>query len=323
MKKLNKNSLFLGSFIIILFTTILFIILVYIEYKKEYIYIFISLVSLTLLIILDYFLKFIFKYQKELIDQNNIYEQKIFEEIEKSRLVCNQSKSSSMKYFINKISHHWRQKLSVITLHASSISVKKEMGIQSETETISAMKDIVKTTQNLSDTLCVLGTGFNTKTDKANFILLDLVDNIVYSMEDILKKKKIKVSINIDKTIKIISYKNYLTDIILSILDNSINAFETISGKKKIILIDAYFEIDNLIIKINDNAGGIDEDIIHKIFDPYFTTKNDGQTEGLGLFVSRELMLNNLIGDIEIDNFELKIDNHMYKGVECMIIIKA
>ncbi|MCK5110379.1 MAG: HAMP domain-containing histidine kinase [Arcobacteraceae bacterium] len=244
------------------------------------------------------------------------------QQIEKSRLLFTTSRASCMKDLINKISHHWRQKLSVISLLASNITLQKELGILEEREVLSAVKDIVKATQKLSDTLCVLGTGFNTKTDKADFVLSDLMDKILGSIEHKLDNKKITVSVNIDKKIKLNSYKNYLTDIILSILNNSINAFDTTSDEKRIILIDEYLEGDNLIINIKDNAGGIDEKIIDKIFDPYFTTKHDGQTEGLGLFVSKEIMLNNLIGDIEINNYELNIDNHIYKGVECMIIIK-
>lgn len=156
MIKLSKKSLSFGSFIIVTFVTVLFIILIDIGYKKVYLYIFISLVSLTLLILFDYIIKIIFKYQEEIVKQNKIYEQKLLNEIEKSRILFHNSKTSSIKNLINKISHHWRQKLSAVSLLASGITLQKEMGLFEEEDIISTAKNIIQTTKNLSNTLGVL-----------------------------------------------------------------------------------------------------------------------------------------------------------------------
>ena len=89
-------------------------------------------------------------------------------------------------------------------------------------------------------------------------------------------------------------------------------------NQKKFIFIDSYKEDSNYIIKIKDNAGGISLDIIEKIFEPYFTTKEDYEGTGIGLYMCKQI-INGMNGEIKVKNSEYEYENQKYKGAEFTI----
>ena len=72
---------------------------------------------------------------------------------------------------------------------------------------------------------------------------------------------------------------------------------------------------------MKDNAEGIPEDILPKIYEPYFTTKHQSQGTGLGLHMTYRLITEAMNGKIETTNVEFKYENKLYKGVEFKIIL--
>ena len=76
---------------------------------------------------------------------------------------------------------------------------------------------------------------------------------------------------------------------------------------------------NNAIIKIKDNAGGIDPEILPKIFEPYFTTKHQSQGTGLGLHMTYNLIVDGMKGTIEANNVSFEFENKSYDGTEFII----
>ena len=107
---------------------------------------------------------------------------------------------------------------------------------------------------------------------------------------------------NIEKELKCYSYSEELQQVILIILNNSIEAliFKKISSPQ--ILINAYTIDDFIIINIEDNALGIKIDYLEKIFEPYFTTKSKSQGTGLGLYMAKMIIENGLLGHLSVEN---------------------
>ena len=92
--------------------------------------------------------------------------------------------------------------------------------------------------------------------------------------------------------------------VLLNILHNSKDAFEANDMKNKKIIIDCTKDDENLIIKIEDNAGGIPEDVISKMFEPYFSTKKEKNGTGLGLYMSKIIINRHLEGSIFAKNID-------------------
>ena len=85
------------------------------------------------------------------------------------------------------------------------------------------------------------------------------------------------------------------------------------------IVIDVYKDENNSIIKIQDSGGGISDDIINRVFEQYFTTKDKAHGTGIGLYMTKQIIENNLNGKIEVSNQEFVHDEKIYFGA-CFII---
>ena len=94
------------------------------------------------------------------------------------------------------------------------------------------------------------------------------------------------------------------------------------NNDERFIFIDIFKKDDKAIIEINDNAGGIDEEIINKIYEPYFTTKHQSQGTGIGLFMCREIVNKHMNGHIDISNITFEFNNKSYKGALVKIILE-
>ncbi len=115
--------------------------------------------------------------------------------------------------------------------------------------------------------------------------------------------------INIEKNIKdfdLNSYENELNQVLLNILSNSKDALKTIDEEKRFIFINTNRKNDDLIIEIIDTGGGIKDDIISRVFEPYFTTKYNSQGTGLGLYMTHKIVTDSMNGNIKIQNTEYK-----------------
>ena len=102
-----------------------------------------------------------------------------------------------------------------------------------------------------------------------------------------------------------------------------INAKDALANKasEKLIFIKVKRNKDNLVIIIKDNAGGIEEDIIDKIFEPYFTTKHQFKGTGIGLYMSKLIVEKHLNGQISAQNVSYEFNNTIYNGALFKIII--
>jgi len=234
----------------------------------------------------------------------NFYQMKMEEAkaliLQQQNLLQNQSKQAVMGEMISMIAHQWRQPLSTVTLSISNLQIKKLLGEEiASKEFDTALEDISDTIVYLSDTIDDFQTYFRPNKEITKISLYDLLQKAVGFALPRLKDTEIKISVDIDKKLIIDTYVNELVQVALNIINNAIDALNISSSKDKKILIAAQEKLGQIIISIVDNADGISEDNLQRIFDPYFSTKGKNGT-GLGLYMSQMLVQKQFNGSIKV-----------------------
>jgi signal transduction histidine kinase len=131
------------------------------------------------------------------------------------------------------------------------------------------------------------------------FNLKRTIESTIKIVEDTFKELNIKVSLDCDEDITYKAFENDIKHVIINLINNARDAFEEKKIKNGRISIRVYHEKDELIITVQDNAGGIPKKIVKKIFEPYFTTKHKTKGTGLGLYMTKN-MIDRIHGTIEV-----------------------
>jgi len=247
-----------------------------------------------------------------------LVEKKSRELIQKENILNHQSKMAAMGEMIENIAHQWRQPLSVISTVATAAKLKKDLKMLDDKEFYETMDIINNSSQHLSNTIDDFRNFFSNDKEVSSFNINTPIDKVIYLINSKLKNRNIQV-IKSSLEINILGLENEFIQVILNIINNSIDAFEDKNDIEKYIFINIYKENSNVILTIKDNAGGIKEKIIDRIFEPYFTTKHRSQGTGIGLYMSIEIIKKHMNGEIFVSNKEYIYNNIKCKGAEFKI----
>jgi len=231
--------------------------------------------------------------------------------IEKDRILFQQNKMASMGEMLNNIAHQWRQPLSSISSLTSGLKIKKELNLVDEDDIDYTCEKILDNTNYLSQTIEDFRNFFKEKKQKEEFGLKKAISESLNLLKDRLKASNINTKIEIDENTKLHSFKNEFQQAILNIINNSIDAFIKNKSEEKIIFIT--FTKNTLNIK--DTAGGVDQKIIEKIFEPYFTTKHQSQGTGIGLYMTQEILVKHMNCKLSIYNNSFTYKDKKLKGL--------
>ena len=259
---------------------------------------------------------------KELYEINknleNMVNKKTKELIQKENILNHQSKMAAMGEMLENIAHQWRQPLSLISTAATGAKLKKDFKQLSDEEFYETMNIINNSAQHLSNTIDDFRNFFNNDKQITTFDINVPIEKVLYLVNSKLKNREIKIIKNSEK-INISGLSNEFIQVLLNIINNTLDAFKENDYKNKFIFIDAQKKDHKLILKIKDNAGGIKEDIITRIFEPYFTTKHKSQGTGIGLYMSTEIIKKHMNGNLSVSNKEYIYDDIKCKGAEFII----
>jgi len=215
-----------------------------------------------------------------------------------------QSKLISMGEMIENIAHQWRQPLSAITSLSSSMLAYKQMGMLDDETIDNNLNQIIKKSEYLSNTIETFRNFLKEeKSIKDVCIQTSLVKSLDI-LQSTLKSHDIKLETIIDEkedyTIK--AYEGELSQSIINIVNNAKDALLERKVTNPWIKIELIKNEDYISITFEDNAGGIKESILPKIFNPYFTTKHQKQGTGLGLNMSYKIIKESLKGNLYVKN---------------------
>ena len=273
------------------------------EFKNRlFLYLILFVVFLYLIIsIWSYYI-----YSKKLKELNIILEETINDAVvrndEKNKIISQQNKMAAMGEMIGNIAHQWRQPLSLITTAASSIKLKKELNILEEEEYNKSLDYIIDASNYLSSTIDDFQYYFSSDKSKNLFNTESLINKLEKLISIELKENNIYLIKKI-ANLEILNYENEILQVLINIINNAKDELKNDANKLiGYIFLDIYKEDENLIIKIKDNAGGIKDEIIDRIFEPYFTTKYKSKGTGIGLYMCEEIIVKHIKGTITVSN---------------------
>ena len=254
---------------------------------------------------------------------NKNLELKIKEEIEKNRQkdiqIFQQSKLASMGEMMENIAHQWRQPLSAITSSASSLELQSQLNLLDQASLESGFRNIIKKANYLSKTIEDFRNFAITDKETQDFSLEEIITKTVSIIDINLHQNNIEVIYEFnDSPIIIHGLANELSQVILNILNNASDNFLHKNIEERKVVIKSSKK-KKTTLEIYDNGGGIPEQIISKIFDPYFTTKHKSQGTGIGLYMCSEIIQKNFGSILKVENKSFFIDNKEYFGA-CFII---
>ena len=236
------------------------------------------------------------------------------EKKQKDELLYQQSKMAAMGEMIGNIAHQWRQPLSTISTASTGTRLQKEMNCLSDEDLYSALTSINNSAQYLSKTIDDFRDFFNPSNNKVSeFDISDAISKTLNLVKAQFVAKDIEIIQNIEDY-KINSIENELIQVLVNLLNNARDALEITENQRRLIFINTYSKDNTLYLEVQDNARGIPEDIIDRIFEPYFTTKHQSQGTGIGLYMSKEIIEKHLNGKLLVSNKEYTFDGFSYMG---------
>jgi len=214
------------------------------------------------------------------------------------KMMLEQSRFASMGEMIASIAHQWRQPLNHLNLILNNLRLahrNQKLSIEYlENKAIEAECQL----NYMSTTIEDFSNFFAKDGKEEKFSLKEICEYAMKLVESRYKKRQISLSIKCLNDCIHVNYKNELVQVLTIILNNAFDAFESKNMKYGHIVISVTCNE----ISIEDNAGGIPEEILPIIFDPYFSTKNKKFGTGLGLYVATMLVNNLIKGQLSVVN---------------------
>lgn len=187
-----------------------------------------------------------------------------------------------------------------------------------------AMGEILTQIEYLSNTTNDFRNFFKPNSQSESYNIKEFVEKCMKLVSAALYENSIEVISHVDENINFCGHGNCLSQAILNILNNAKDALSKVENiNKKFIFFVSIKEFENIImITIKDNAGRIPEDLIQKVFEPYFTTKGEKGT-GLGLYITHTIITKKLKGEIYVVNDEFEFERENYKGAKFIITLPS
>jgi C4-dicarboxylate-specific signal transduction histidine kinase len=225
---------------------------------------------------------------------------------EKQKILIQNSKMASMGEMIANIAHQWRQPLnSLSALHTVLMMDYEEKGSLT-VEEIQEFKDESRAyIHKMSSTIDDFRNFFSPTKEKESFYVSDAIKESIKFVRDSYYDANVEL---IDKSqnrdAQICSYRNELMQVIMILLNNSRDAVAGNKVKNPKVVVNFTEHEGELKICIQDNGGGISEDIMDRIFEPYFTTKFKSDGTGVGLYMSKMIVEDSIGGRLILENHE-------------------
>ncbi len=218
---------------------------------------------------------------------------------DQEELMIVQSRHAAMGEMVGMIAHQWRQPLSVISMGANNLLLDIEMkDINSEVFKEEALS-IVEQVNHLSQTIDDFRNYFRPDREKEHVHIEEVLKEALHIIGKSLETNGIELILSLGESTAVDIFRREFIQVLINVINNAKEAMNEHCKEEKRLSISIKEVSDAIIMSICDNGGGIDNKIIHRIFEPYFSTKDKQNGTGLGLFMSKTIMEKHLNGTIE------------------------
>ncbi len=239
---------------------------------------------------------------------NETLEKRVEEEIEKNReheqLLVQKSRFIALGEMISNIAHQWRQPLSELSTILMNIKFMYDLGKLDDNIMKKKSKEAETVLEYMSHTIDDFRNFFMPKKEKEKFSLIAAMDSIMTIISSALSNNHIHITICVDDKIILNTYLNEFEQVLLNIITNAKDVLIEKNIQKPWIKVYTQEDVNNITIFVEDNGGGIEVKPRSKIFEPYFTTKNDSDGTGIGLYMSKIIVDKNMKGKLRVRDGE-------------------
>ncbi|MBF0606424.1 MAG: response regulator [Candidatus Magnetobacterium sp. LHC-1] len=260
-------------------------------------------------------------YEREIRELNRTLEGRVYDEIRKrqqhEQFLIQQSKMASMGEMIGVIAHQWRQPLNNLNLIIQDVQVAYESKELDGAYLATSVEDSMKQIDFMTKAIDTFRDFLRPSKKKELFDVKTAITDTLSLFDAMLRSVNISASVNCDieatGALNVLGYPNEFKQVVFNILNNAKDAIvdrrqktpslRKMKGAISInISVNVSSGIKRVIIGISDNGGGIDDTIIGKVFDPYFTTKDTHKGTGIGMYMSKTIVENNMNGKLDVEN---------------------
>ncbi len=247
--------------------------------------------------------------QMQLEEYHKYLEDRINEEINKRReheqLLIQKSKLASMGEMIGNIAHQWKQPLNALSLIVMDLEEAYDYGELNKEYIARLTGDSNRVIMEMSDTIDHFRNFFKPSEHHEEFNLNQVIEEVRLIVGGSLKNNNIELIINIEEGINIHGAKNDFAQVLLNLVGNAKDSLKiSNTTNPKITINGRLTDNQTIYISIEDNGDGIPVNIIDKIFEPYYTTKEETGGSGIGLYMSRLIIEKKFNGTINARNSE-------------------
>jgi len=222
----------------------------------------------------------------------------------KDQMLIQQSRLAAMGEMLGNIAHQWRQPLNNVALIIQNIQMQYKSGALTSEEMDNEISEAMEVLLQMSHKIDDLRNFFRVDKEKEGFFIGKVVGRALELVSPHLGSHRIQVEIESDDEVTATGYQNEYAQVVMNIISNAREAAIERNISAPRILVRITSENGRSVLYIRDNCGGIPEDILPKVFDPYFTTRGPDRGTGIGLYMSKAIIEQNMAGHLTVRNVE-------------------
>ncbi|WP_417333228.1 ATP-binding protein [Halarcobacter sp.] len=229
-------------------------------------------------------------------------QKEIKQRLQQEQILIQQSKLAAMGEMIGNIAHQWRQPLAQISAIHMNMKVTFDFEKFNKEYLDSKIKEANKLTSYMSQTIDDFQNFFKPQGEKELFSVEKACKDAYFIVESSLKYHGIELSFDVKEDSEVLGYKNEFSQVVLNLISNAKDILLERKVEEPQINVEIKGGESYAVVKVEDNAGGVREEILDKIFDPYFTTRHKTQGTGIGLYMAKNIIERNMHGFINVRN---------------------